>query len=526
MNWPRIIKVLVPVFMIAVLLVALDGKENTLSGWLAYEIMLLLNLAILGWVNQFLAVKRSIFYLALAASLTRLVVGVAFMELLPVVGYQDNVASQAGYIFKDAFFRDQNSWHLARSDAPISEAFSGSYQGDQYGGMLALCMAIYRLFHPGAHRPYLILIVNGAAAGLGVLFLWRAIQTWMHANESGVRDQVARLAAILFAFYPEYILLSSSIMREAIVIPSVAVAFWGFTQMNLSRYRWLVGILVGFGLLFIFQPPIAMATIIALAGLWALETNRQLSWSKIVLFGGLFLAGLIGIILVWSNLPSLKESGSLNLIVAWLQKNFGYQSYLIERGSGTFQNLLRKFGENWRLAIVLVKGMAEPVLPAVIVAPAAPIWKITNILRSLGWYLVAPVLFYGLFVGWMRREQSGWAQRFWLNVFVILGTIIAVINAGGDQWDNPRYRTLLLVWIALVCSWWWVSHRTDIWFKRIFMVEAVFILVFMEWYLARYFHLFVNLGIMGMILITLGTVLVLFLVWWFKDRIQIHQRNQ
>ena len=61
---------------------------------------------------------------------------------------------------------------------------------------------------------------------------------------------------------------------------------------------------------------------------------------------------------------------------------------------------------------------------------------------------------------------------------------------GGDQWDNPRYRLILFAFEALTAGYawtWWRAHR-DPWLPRIAAVEALAVLIFLQWYLSRYYH--------------------------------------
>ena len=46
--------------------------------------------------------------------------------------------------------------------------------------------------------------------------------------------------------------------------------------------------------------------------------------------------------------------------------------------------------------------------------------------------------------------------------------MVAALNAGGDQWDNPRYRAILLVWQVILAAWaWeWARLRHDAWLWR------------------------------------------------------------
>jgi hypothetical protein len=63
--------------------------------------------------------------------------------------------------------------------------------------------------------------------------------------------------------------------------------------------------------------------------------------------------------------------------------------------------------------------------------------------------------------------------------------IIASARAGGDLWDNPRYRTIFLPWLTFITAWAW-KYRGK-WLYRLLIMEGIFIAFFTEWYLARYY---------------------------------------
>ena len=62
----------------------------------------------------------------------------------------------------------------------------------------------------------------------------------------------------------------------------------------------------------------------------------------------------------------------------------------------------------------------------------------------------------------LRGEPRRW-QLLWLSLTGWAWAAISALNAGGDQWDNPRYRTILLAWFVLLAGWaWdWARRRKD-----------------------------------------------------------------
>jgi hypothetical protein len=104
----------------------------------------------------------------------------------------------------------------------------------------------------------------------------------------------------------------------------------------------------------------------------------------------------------------------------------------------------------------------------------------------------------------LKQDPRRW-QLLWLSLVSWAWIAISAWNAGGDQWDNPRYRTILLAWLVVLAGWaWsWARQRKDTWLGRWLAVEAVFVLIFTEWYLGRYYPGFPHLDIQVMIVATL-----------------------
>jgi hypothetical protein len=472
------------VLLAGLFLSLLDGSSRWLAGWFDYILLLGLSALVLLWANKGLQASSLASKTALWAFLARLGAGVALVLLLPVAGHQTSEVSLAGYVFKDALIRDTQAWRLASSTEPLLSAFSGSYSGDQYGGMLAISAAIYRYISPDSHRTALILILTALASGVGVIFLWKATQDLLN-------EKIANLAAIIFAFYPESLLLGSSQMREAFVISSAAVAFYGLQQVAQERKRGWAWIGLALLVLLFFHPPTALTTFIIIFGLWLLERKGRLSWKPVAVFSGILLLALVAVISVWSSLPSLEGTNPASIFFTWLANNFNFQAYQLERSSGWIQKLSRQVVEQLWPMVVVAYGLARPVLPAAIFDPAPPIWVFINTLRAVGWYALAPILIYGLFASFKASGEARRSRLIWLSLAIWVWVIIASANAGGDQWDNPRYRAIFLAWQALVAGWavWWAYSTKDNWLKRLFLVEGIFLLILSYWYATRIFRI-------------------------------------
>jgi hypothetical protein len=109
----------------------------------------------------------------------------------------------------------------------------------------------------------------------------------------------------------------------------------------------------------------------------------------------------------------------------------------------------------------------------------------------------------------------------WLS-FAVWGWILfASLRGGGDQWDNPRYRTILFLWQAILAGvvWVWWRETRNAWLPRVIIMEAVLLLFFGQWYANRYYHFGGQLPFEQMVAIILGLwALILFGGWWFDRK--------
>lgn len=501
------------ILALAAVLAAADGTGRWLSGWIAYTVIGGLGAASIFAIWHFTGRDIPTGRIALVAASLRLAVGVALMVLLPVIGYPDNESNQGGYYYYDAAVRDRQAWQLAQSGTPLWKAFSGQYPGDQYGGMLALSAGVYRLLSPDAHRPWLILLLTAAASGWGALCLGKAVRSWFG-------ETTARLAVWIFALYPEGILLGGTHMREAFVIPAIAMTCLSLTEARAAQRAWLGWLALAAGLLFFFQPPAAVVALVVLAGAWFLDPDRKPSWKRVLLYAAIWLVGLLLVFSVWASLPPLRSSSPITIFFDWLQHNYKYQTHLLERSSGLIQKLFRTAGTQWEWLIILVYGTAQPVLPAV-AGDLNAVWiaRITGFFRAVGWYALVPLLLYGLLAAFRTPAKDRRAQLLWLSGVIWAWVLLAAYNAGADQWDNPRYRAILLAWQALIAAWaWgWARQHRDPWLRRWLGVEAFFIISFTEWYLSRYWlHFLPRLDTWKMVLLNLAAA-ALILGWdWIR----------
>ena len=486
-----------------------------LSGWLGFSFLFLLSLILLVSSMKWAGGGRTLAWVVALAFALRLAGGVAAYTLLPVYGYPDSKDGQAGYTYTDAHKRDEQAWKLASSDKPILGAFSGEYSSDQYGGLLALSALTYRYLSPDAQRPLMLVLLAAFVAALGIPFFWKA------ANQV-FGEKVAWASAWIFALYPESILLGGSAMREPYLMTLSALAFWGFVE-----WRNVVGagsprpisaiIALSLSLLgmLLLSPAVAVYTLIIFAGWMFFSRERaNISWKSIVLFAIVFLIGLFALSSSLNRKGVFDKTSPMYVLNDWIQLSVKWNVYQIERESGWIQKLFDEMPEGVRLPFVATYGILQPVLPAALVVPTLPIWKIIYVLRALGWYALLPLLILSFVtgssphVGAKRADDRRESRSIfvWLALLAWTWILLAALRGGGDQWDNPRYRAIMFMWQALVAGvvWVWWRETKSIWFTCVVLCDVVFILIFGQWYASRYFYVGGQLPFAVMIALIVG----------------------
>jgi hypothetical protein len=453
------------------------------SAWFGAFILLWLSFFVLLRVCRTFGGGRVLAGLLLITFFSRLLLGVFLHAALPLIGY-DTPVENAGYVYSDAYQRDTGALALAAGDQSLMTAF-GEESVDQYGGLMFLSAAIYRLFDLDLARPLFITILAALTMSAGLTFLFDALRRrW--------GDQVALAAGWFYALYPEGVLLGSSQMREPFLIGFFCIAFWALvTWREKTRTKALVFALAMLCSMLISAPFGAILTGLLIA-YWLVEwisdqRSRKLRWL------GLFALIVIG--------AAGAAGGWL-----WLKPTLYYDAYLTRVSSGNITALLEIMGEKWQMPFIAIYGLVQPFLPGALTDASLPFWQTTAVIRALGWWFVLPFLLYGFFALWQAKPAS---NRWTLLVIVLTlftWMLVASLRAGGDLWDNPRYRALLIPWFALLVGWCWQRLREGhlAWFMRWVGVVLVFFIVFLLWYMYRYQVIKEYIGFFDMIKVILA----------------------
>lgn len=509
--------------LLGALFASLQGG-NWSAGFFSFSFIFLLSLVLLKIAHNRSNAGKTLGYIIALAFFLRLAVGVTLHLALPIYGHAD-ADDRFGYVFTDAHNRDLQAWRLATSEHPIIDAFSRNYSSDQYGGLLAFNAAIYRYLSADAKRPLMLVLFSSFFAALGVPFLWMAAR-----QVFGKR--VAWASAWIFALYPESILLGASAMREPYLLTFSAFALWGFVNLYHRTHRhdssdepvrrgWLWLALGLLGMLLV-SPVVALVTIIILAG-WAFFTSegRQISWEGILVVALVFVFGLFALSSSLNRASQFDATSPLHVINDWLRLAVKWDAYQLERDSGWIQKIFDEGPSGIRLPFIAIYGVFQPVLPATVIHPTKPIWTIIGFLRGLGWYIMIPLLILSFLAAAGQGSRKNRNVILWLSLLVWIWILLAALRGGADLYDNPRYRTILFVWQAILAGtvWVWWRETRNAWLSRVILMEVVFLLVFTQWYASRYYHWGGQLPFPVMIVLILGLWgLVLGIGWWQDKR--------
>jgi len=514
---------------------ALTSPSDFLPGWVAFSLLTVLSILALAVVWRLTGGGKTLAWILALAFALRLGLGVGAFLLEPRIGY-DNEVNKAGYLFTDAYVRDNQAWDLAQSSASLLTAFDEKLVSDQYGGLLWLSALIYRFLSPDAHRPLLMTLLAALFGTLGAAFVWG-----MGKHLSG--EALAQIAAIIFAFFPESILQGAAQMREPFLMTFIAMAFYGLVVwqasppkqtsevFKTSEVYLIVIALIG---MFLFSPGFILVTLVAAAGwLYFSEDRYRISWQALMAALAIFVVAFIALSLSWDSLVTVQSGGPLGVVGDWARETVKWNQQLLKGSSGIVQLVFENTPAALHLPFVAIYGILQPVLPAAVFEPSAPFWQTIGVIRALGWYAMTPFLGYALLsppphpphfaelrkMGGTRwGNGQGWR---WLTLVIWAWVLIAALRGGADQWDNPRYRVILLGWQALLVAQAWLSFRAGTWNRwllRIAVVEGIILLVFTHWYLYRYLNIGFNIGIRNTIALAIGASVLLVLGDWVVEK--------
>ncbi|OGO38646.1 MAG: hypothetical protein A2W35_06855 [Chloroflexi bacterium RBG_16_57_11] len=461
---------------------------RSVNGWVAFFILNLMSAGLFAGVWWLLRVERLpnwLIVLAVGAALLHLAAGLFWFKGLPRWGH-GTLAENAGYVMADAYARDTMAWKLASSERPLPAAFVNNRRVDQYGGMLYLSALMYRYLPVPIHMPLLTLTLAAVVSALAVPFTWAFARIAWGELE-------ARLAAWIIVFYPEAILLGSSQMREAFLITFIVAAFYGL--LRYERDHSLTGLALIMGPLILcvpFSPPVAVLALTALI-LLAVVTRFSRLGIRIgqprlwIGLGVLVILAFAGLYLVLRQFTPSGMVNPIEMLTWWINHTARWQAYINVHASGWMQKVLKGAPQSVKMTALVAYGVVQPFLPAALIAASrSSLWHWVAIWRAIGWTLMLALTIYAPILALRSRRNRAFNLTLSLIIWGVI--LIASYRAGGDLWDNPRYRTAFAGLQAALAAWVWIEHRrmADNWLRRALLAIGALLFWFLPWYLRRY----------------------------------------
>jgi hypothetical protein len=500
-RFPQWIADLFISFLMAVILAAvltIFSAGTYLASFVAFAALGFLCIFSLVRTWRYFGSKKMLAAIMATAFFIRIIVAVLISVGLPLWGYKTPV-NQAGFLYSDAYTRDQAAYQLAISPDSLFTAFTHPDAADQYGGMKFLSAAVYRWLSPHTDRPLLISLLAAFAMTIGLAFLYAALKKrW--------NKPIAHWGTWFLALFPDSIFLGGSQMREPFLIGLFCISLWAVLNWKEKPLQALWVSIASIILMCAFSLP-AGAIIAALLAL-----TFSLEWILAQKNRNYLTLGWIGLAIL-----------SIIVLLAgyrWLKPTFYYDSFTTAQQSGWIQSLIRTYGERWIFPFTTAYGLAQPVLPAAITDPSLPIWKTIAILQGIGWYFFLPFLFFSFFSALKgAKNESKWTVVLFA-LFFFIWTVISSARAGGDQWDNPRYRYMLLPLMSILFAWsLWQYRRTHTrWLWRWIAAVSIFVLIFLNVYLNRSIPMPLPLNLEQAALLITALSLIIFVGGWLHDR--------
>jgi hypothetical protein len=209
-----------------------------------------------------------------------------------------------------------------------------------------------------------------------------------------------------------------------------------------------------------------------LFGLWAEQwADQKLSrWQWAAAAGSVVVAGFLGK-LFWDLLSQMNE----------------IQSGLTETYSGIVQAVFERIPAALHMPFLVLYGVVRPLLPAALIGKGDSwLWRVLGIYRAVGWTFVLALLLYAtLLVIRKKAWFTSVGMLLWSNWLV---SIVAAYRAGGDLWDNPRYRAGFAAFQLGLSAWAVAEQKAqrDPLLRRVLVSAGIIIFWVLVWYMPRY----------------------------------------
>ena len=167
---------------------------------------------------------------------------------------------------------------------------------------------------------------------------------------------------------------------------------------------------------------------------WIFFTGEHgnISWKTVLILATIFVAGLFFLSSALNRSGEFDATSPLHVINDWLRLAVKWDAYQLERKSGWVQKIFDE-GPTWiRLPFIAIYGTLQHVLPAALIAPTRPIWKVIYVARSLGWYVLLPMLILSFAAAAREGSKKMRNLWMWLSLLAWIWILLAAL-----RWRRP-----------------------------------------------------------------------------------------
>ncbi|HUR99738.1 MAG TPA: glycosyltransferase family 39 protein [Pyrinomonadaceae bacterium] len=381
--------------------------------------------------------KGFITNLFLAAFFVRLVFGL-FIELYPDM--------------RDFFGPDALTYH--NNGQALAEYWLGSRPADDYvvqrattiqlpgWGMNYLVGAIYLALGPSLFAAQSLCAVVGAATAPLVYFL---------ANKIFLNKRVSRFSAIAIAFFPSFIIWSSQLMKDGLIIFLLVLAILMVMRLQ-EQFSWVTVIILIVSLLGILSLRFYIFYMVALAVTGSFLIGVSGTGQSIFRRTGLLV--VIGLGLTYFGVINNASSDI---------ENYG-RLERVQRSRLGLQSAESGYGEELDVSTTSGALTAIPVGFAYLMLAPFP-WQMANVRQAITlpevllWWAMIPLMVAGIWYALRNRLRSAFPILFF-SLMLTLSYSIFLGNVGTAYRQRTQIQVFLFIFIAV--GWeLWRERRED-----------------------------------------------------------------
>jgi len=345
--------------------------------------------------------------------------------------------SHDGFFIDDGWCYSENGWMMAKYLAKRLNVNIFLIKRMTVSGTFSIYDQINaRVYLLVGKSPLSMLFMNSAIGAITVIFMY-LISILVFKKE------VARMAAMVCAFWPSLFLWSTQNLKEPATVFLSVLCFWGFISfLKKANLMYLVVVLIGTYLLINLMPPIAVILIMSIALHAAVSVYKLVKRTPILIL--VICVASIPILIKLTDVVSgvLNQYGSFKFTISDMLTSLNFH-----RNPRASANLAILPGYDFKgvgsLAIYLPIGLLAVLFgpfPWQLFSPS----QIFAAPEMLIWYFMVPYLIKGLRVSFKNN------LRYLFSMFLFIAGVILMLSlVEGNIGTIFRHRAVALNFLLL-----------------------------------------------------------------------------